>query len=83
MVLLSLALAQLNTSLQRMQSNPRDSSSFTAASSLIAKAGVLFLRSVTINSLSTSLDQSSNSSDCLNRLLRPVFLVNMASILSG
>ena len=83
MVLLSLALAQLNASLRRMQSNPRDSSVFTAASSSMANAGVLLLRSATISLLSSSLAQSSNSSDCLNRLFRPAFFVNIPAILSG
>ena len=32
---------------------------------------------------SSSLAQSSNSSDCLNRLFRPVFFVNIPAILSG
>ncbi len=52
MELLSLAFAQLNGSLERMLSNPFDSSRFAAASSSMAYAGVLFLRSAMIKSLS-------------------------------
>ena len=83
MVCPSLALAQLNGSLSRMRLNPLASARSTAASSSKVYTGVLFFMLAMTNWLSCSPVQSSNCSDSAKRLFRPVFLMNMAAILSG